>query len=715
MLRISDKDKHLFAAEAHGIDGADNFYLPVFFIPSGARGHDCTAYHRPPALSGRGKLDRRASATSKPLLSHYSSCGNQTPMERTKGKGTIRRAMVWASLSCLFLIPPPAHGQEGVLEKNKDLGVREKEATFFKVSDRIDRAGKFRVIASPIRTADAYSFLQKKRYEWVDLGNHGTAVRPLFVEAPREMGAKSGFRAYEAYYPAEADRDYYHFTSSFPFIRARADLGESRRSIVTIDYAKNIRPEWNLGFHLNTIQRNHLLGAVYQASERNVHTLSYGLQASYLSHDKKYEMVSQVSGRSHKVGETGGSQSDEGEVLVPNYYLYRRARVHLKDAFSLEKRNTWRTWHQFHLSPTRSVYLSLKKEREVQQYRDALQEEEVLSYYGHTYFSAETTDDETRFHTHCHQIGFVEKKGHLFYEIYGKQRVISYRGNRPTNEKRGAFVEKYLGMRGHFLGEGDQGLFTRLALMMNEKRRFLYLLQGELRGARGVVDLRYVKKNPDLVTRYYYGNHHQWTEHFLPTRHMSLGIKTYLTKETERQIALIARWMGVQNLIYYNREALPAQWRPSYLPWVLRGSLSWRWQFLNYFYWEAKGIYNYAHRETAKYLPAPTLFFYTRLSYERLFFNEYLHLVWGAEAHRRSTYHGYAYQPATRQFHLQDTLLLPGYAPINLFLNAKIETFTAYIKVIHVNQRRNGGYLTAPYYPGERRFIDMGFVWHFFN
>ena len=639
-------------------------------------------------------------------------------MGRVKGKGggTTKGATArWAVLLCLFLMPTPANGQSGVLEKNKDISVREKETTFFKIGDRIDRIEGFRVIEPPIRTADAYSFLQKKRYEWVDLGNHGTAVRPLFAEAPQGMGAKSGFLAYEAYYPAEAARDYYHFASSFPFIRARADLGEGRRSIVTIDYTKNIRPEWNLGIHLSTIQRNHLLGAVYQASERNVHTLSYGLQASYLSKDKKYEMVSYVAGRSHKVGETGGSQRDEGEVLVPNYYLYRRARVHLKDAFSLEKRNTWYTWHQFHLSPTRSVYLSLKREKEAQQYRDALQEEEVLSYYGRTYFSAETTNDKTRFHTHRHQIGFVEKKAQVFYEVYGKQRVISYRGNRATNEKRGAFVEKYLGVRGHVSGEKHRGLFTHLALMMNEKRRFHYLLQGELRGARGVVNLRYVKKNPDLITRYYYGNHHQWTERFLPTHHLNLSIKTYLMKETERQIALTARWMGMQHLIYYDEEALPAQWRPPYLPWVLRGSLSWRWQLLSYFRWEAKGIYNYAHRETAKYLPAPTLFFYTRLSYERLFFNEYLHLVWGAEAYGRSAYHGYAYQPATRQFHLQDDLLLPGYIPINLFLNAEIETFTAYIKIIHINQRRNGGYLTAPYYPGEHRFIDVGFVWNFFN
>lgn len=604
--------------------------------------------------------------------------------------------------------------QSKLLETHEDVGYREKETTFFRAKDRIIQREAFRVISDPIGNIDAYSFLQKKRYEWVNIGNHGTATRPLWTTAPKDTGTSSGFNVYKAYYKTPLQSRYYHFGSDFPFIQARVDLGQRRRSIVNIVYAKNIAPSWNVGFTLNNTQRNHSLGAIYQEGEQHVRALSYRLFISYLSRDKQYEMIGQLSAISHKVFETGGSQKSNIDPLIPNYYLYRRSPVNLQDAFSLQKQRDWYSLHRFRLTDRYSVYISLQNERETQQYKDTFGEEERTNYYQRTYRSDENTNDTTHFHTHHYTLGLTSKERSLTYRTYVKERIIHYRGNEKTNEKRTAFVEKVAGLAGTYNWQNKQELFGKVELMQH-RGRYHYLVRGGSRGFWLNLSYQYTKKNPDIITRYYYGNHHQWERRLLSPQYHEATVKAHLLRGQTMQSTLSAQWLSVQHLIYYNKDALPTQWRPSYLPWRLRTELTWQWDFWRVFHWEAKGVYHYNHKDINKYLPVPALFFYTRLSYRRKFFEEYLHLIAGVEAYGRSAYYGYAYAPAVRQFHLQDEIQMAAYVPVNLFLNVDIESFTAYVKIIHLNQERSSGYLITPYYPGEERFFDMGFVWRFFN
>ena len=121
--------------------------------------------------------------------------------------------------------------------------------------------------------------------------------------------------------------------------------------------------------------------------------------------------------------------------------------------------------------------------------------------------------------------------------------------------------------------------------------------------------------------------------------------------------------------------------------------------------------------------PVRVPLFYTRnrLAYEGQFFKN-LKLSTGIEIKYNTPFKANNYSPLTGQFVPQDTLTIHNLPDITVFLNFRIKTFTAYLRVENLNTVNftNGFGFTnnnfaAPLYPTPGMMIRLGIQWWFVN
>mgnify|MGYP001351167797 CR=1 FL=1 len=60
----------------------------------------------------------------------------------------------------------------------------------------------------------------------------------------------------------------------------------------------------------------------------------------------------------------------------------------------------------------------------------------------------------------------------------------------------------------------------------------------------------------------------------------------------------------------------------------------------------------------------------------------------------------------------------PGerFAVLNLFFGMQVKNFRVFLKMTHFSQfDKFDGYFVTPYYPAQKKVLDLGVKWYFFN
>ena len=120
----------------------------------------------------------------------------------------------------------------------------------------------------------------------------------------------------------------------------------------------------------------------------------------------------------------------------------------------------------------------------------------------------------------------------------------------------------------------------------------------------------------------------------------------------------------------------------------------------------------------ASVLKIPTFLINTRLYYTRTTAAGNGSFEAGIDVHWKSSYEADAYDPVTQQFYLQDKFTVHGYPIIDLFLDFRIKNFNAFLKFSHCNESWFApapGYFVTPFYPGQKKALDIGLSWSFFD
>jgi hypothetical protein len=88
----------------------------------------------------------------------------------------------------------------------------------------------------------------------------------------------------------------------------------------------------------------------------------------------------------------------------------------------------------------------------------------------------------------------------------------------------------------------------------------------------------------------------------------------------------------------------------------------------------------------------------------------------GIEVFYNTSYHGYAYVPATARFYRQNETLTGNYPYVNAFLNVKLKRTRIFLSFDHLNSGMSGyNYFMVPSNPMSVRMFKYGFAWTFYD
>ena len=544
--------------------------------------------------------------------------------------------------------------------------------------------------------------VERLDHKYQDLGNLGTALRPVFYTLPTQVGIRSGFDAYVPYYITAEQTEYYDTKS--PFTPLDVVVGGRGRAVTNIKHARNITPYWNAGFYYKKINADKQVASSGKGDNQS-NSLAYNLHADYQSPNGKYHGVASLNRINHKVWEQGGIAVPEGSPMID--YFDDNAKVYLINAQSQDFRIGYHLYNHYKIRNELQLYQSFQYVQNRNFFKDKPFGADK-SYFENILINPDSTTDQFQTNQLINEFGIKGDYTKMFYRFFVKFRDVKHRsryvpGDMLFFENSGGFELRY---------DFDS--------LQNIKASGEYILGGFYRFGGSyfnkffTVEYWRTQSRPSIIENNYFGNHFEWSNNFAtPASDLLKGSLIYRNKFM--RVEPLASITNVANNIYWDYDMKPAQANGSAQ--ILSFGLNLDFVFAKRIFWKNEAIYTQitGDSESVNSLRIPDIFVNSRLYYGGYWFGEKIYIMFGVDMHYKSDFYAPAYNPVVQQFYLQDNFIIPAYVVADAFLEFQIDHLSMFLKMEHINQGPTGGYFTHPYYRGQPRIIDIGVRWLFFN
>lgn len=578
--------------------------------------------------------------------------------------------------------------------------------TFYTTFDRI-KNNDFRLtkIDTLIKGIHNFDFVSQSDYKYQDLGVIGTATKPVFYQPPENIGVRTGFYVYEPYYIEKEDIKFYDTKS--PYTLIEANFGGGRRATTEISHARNINPYWNAGVYFRRMSIEKQVSSSGRNDRQTIST-SYYFHTHYQSKSQKYTGLLVASRVNHEVQESGGV--DSTNFFSDAQYFDRDASVYLENAESSTLQLNFFTYHQYRWKRQLQFYYLWEQKGTKYFFTDHSLRSES-DFFDQVLINPDSTTDKARFRESIHEPGIKGSQGDFYYNVYTKLRKVNYLHQYlPYDENE---LENYYGfnlrydfdsLKNHSLNaKGEykigKGYFLR-ALYTNKFFTAVYQKS------------RY---EPAIIHENYFGNHDEWHNSFDPVNSDYLKGQIELDLGSIR-IAPSLSLMNIYNNIYFDRNGEPAQADGNAQ--ILSPGLELDFHFFNKaMHFENEVIYTRitGESEAADAFRIPELFINSSLYFGKPVFDRKINVNAGLQFHMKTDYYPKAYDPAMRQFYLQDSFVVPAYLIVDAFIDFRIDHVAVFLRYENLTQQTNEGYFTFPNYVGQRKVFDLGVSWMFFD
>ncbi len=570
----------------------------------------------------------------------------------------------------------------------------------------------YQVVDSTLSLFDRKSFVDRTGRRHQDLGSFGTAVFPIFYEPQELIGRTSGFNAYRSFSRQPEDIRYYDTKS--PLIDLTAYLGGENQNIVNVDFSRNVRQGWNLGFDLHKITTDKQLGGNGQGDRQVVGT-AFDIYTHYKHKKLPYQALFHLSNMNHQVAELGGVLIQDGTTNAEIFQL-GNANTLIDEAQNVIEQSKWHLYHDLQIADEFQVYHIFDSYKEQNTFRDFAGGQVINGYNSYTnfytnfYIDMDSTFERAIFSSFQNEAGLKGDLASVFYRAYLKLRTVNF--NYFLLNPTGKTTEKYIGgyvrfdWRDKFSVEGNGEILQSGEFQLN----------GTI--SSNMVNISYLTKKfsvPFVYSRYF-GNHYEWNNTFDPVlvNKVSGEVKLkYGAFEFVPQVSITS----YDGLIYVNQNKQPDQAVSGVLISTFGGQIN-----LGIdnkkgegFRFENEALVTIVTGNSSSVVRVPDLFFNGRYYWKGLLFGDNVPIEIGVDAHARSSYFANAYDPVTQQFYLQDILQISGYFEADLFFNMRLDKFYAGVKWNHFDQPSNDGYYATPFFPGQPKKIDLMVRWMFFD
>lgn len=550
-----------------------------------------------------------------------------------------------------------------------------------------------------------YDPVAKSGWKYQDLGNIGSAAKPVFYEVPELIGVSSGFHAYDIYFRDPAKRRF--FDTKSPFTEMSAFFGGGNRNLLDIAFARNVNPRWNLGFEFNTYRIRKTLNPINR-DDHMANQNAMAFHTNYRSENGRYWILGAFSRMMHRVDEIGGIIPPEIDS-TSIYFTYEDAKVWLQNSNARDLRQDYHVYHEYKLGNGLQVYHVFDRKNQNVAFFSNLNTADSLFYPKERLVNQDTSLMRQDFAEWRNEFGLKGSYKGFYYNVFSRlrnARVI----NADLPEQRTNFNEVYIG--GELIGK----ISEKWSLSADGE----YLIPGNYR-IHGLfvspwLDLEYTKAlyKPNAVQSQFFGNHFQWNNDFSSTG-MDQIKGTAKVDLGEIQIRPSLTFNRVNNFIYFDTDFTPRQTSSSVV--MLMPSVSAHVPVGKKFKWDTELIFTTITGNERDVFRIPAVFGNTRFYFDGPVFSGNAFVQLGVDVRYRSGFFAEAYMPAYQQFHLQNRFEVYAYPVADLFLDLRINRTRVLFKYNHLNAGllNQEGYFVTPDYTGYRSFLDLGITWYLFD
>lgn len=574
----------------------------------------------------------------------------------------------------------------------------------------------------PINFHRSSSYVQLNDNLYQDLGNIGTAIRPVYYEPPATIGARSGFNAYDLYWETERIR---YFDTKSPYTNMKLILGGRGRSLTRATFSRNINPRWNFGFTYRglfvdkQIQRR-------GKNDRITRSNYYDAYTAYQNKDSTYRFFMNFRRTLHRVNEFGGVRVDSEDSTGLFDYFDINARPWLNTASSEDLRTNFHLFHQFSVGSGLQFYHTLDRYKQKNTFLDVRNAEQDAFFDFIPLEEKDSVRDATTMRTFRNEAGIKGNLLKLFYNGYVALRHYNMvYGHLPVDtlnltNKRFRGDEFYVGGR-MSLALDSLVQVNGWAEWLMGKEQNGYRIEGSIRSKWFEASARQMLYAPDFLSQAYRGSRDYWENDFSNIESSQLNGYIHY-RSSVLSLSPGVTFTRLRNYIYFDKvsdvdtvqQVLPFQSRGNQIITAPEARVALT--FFRHITLSNRAIYTVFIENAGEAIRVPDLFLNTQLAYANIFFDGNLDMHAGVDLHWKSRYFAPGYDPVIQQFYNQDEFASPDFPLVDLFFNAKIKRARVFFKYNNIMQIfRQTGYLPTPYYPGQRNIFDFGFDWSFYD
>ncbi len=648
---------------------------------------------------------------------------------------------------------------------------------YFLEEDVFNNRKKLYNIDTIVDATHNYNFVQRNKNLYQDLGNLGTAIRPVFYKAPEQIGTMLGYDAFSLYTFKPSQVRY--FNTKSPFSNIIYVPGGGEQDLLQFELSRNVDSLWNVGINVQRITANkQLIDKTAIADNSAISHWDFMVHSNYQTKNKKYSVLAYFNLSDHNSNDQGGVVIETGRDFQSMLFLAGN-RPLLTVAATRDKSYNLHIYHEYVGYKAFQIYQVIDYQtRKVQfkdnsfaaglengfypkdyknlsfrQYRLYTQGGDKLSpptKIDPTYYYINPQSDsiynETRYTLFEHKSGIKGFYKGFNYRLHIRQRFYTYQN--PFNSYQNFPVLKYK----------DIPINSPFETQVYKYTKDTAKVYGSTENMVGIWLNQYFKDSTRAFAEaeYFIGNDYQFKFEY-QGKWLNLGYRSQSTSPTLVQRANFnngLRWEDYSSFLNYSRSrgiSDKVQTNNIYGYGSVRfGGLIFHPSvdfdiITNYIYFDTlafvrqnkgtaigilrtglgfdyrKGKFSmtnqiyYSESTGPDLIRFPKIFANSRLAFD-LLYKKKLYIQTGIELHYKSGYYADAYMPAIQQFHLQDKQNIEGYLQADVFADLRINRVRLFFKFAHVNQGIfNGGYYASPGFAGMGRVLAFGVHWLLFD
>ena len=577
-----------------------------------------------------------------------------------------------------------------------------KTTSYLLKDDYLDGDTIFLTLDSSLHNLEKISIFEMNNMKYQNLGNIGTPLFDIFNFFPNSFSISSGFNSLNPYFKESSLIKFYDTKS--PFIDLELFFGGNGRSKVDFLFSRNINKNWNIGFDIHRISADKQIGATKTKGDKNINSSLFKFNVYHISKNKKLSFYSNIVSFNHQILGTGGVN-----ILVDSlpldFFLYNDFEIRLKDIENLEKRKKINSYIDYKIINGLKIYNDLIYGTQ-NLYYDDLNISENFDYYENFINSNLLTSDSFKLKSFSNRFGVRGSIKKIKYNVFANYKLLNYN---YTNSEKTAINEFYLGGKLKY----DNNKFKVLG-EVNLKTSGDYRFNGLLKNNIFTFSYSSGLYEPSIFQNHYSGNHFFWKNDFNSTFVNQLKANFKIDRKNiyfSPSISLIT----IDDYIYLSEERIPLQ-NPSLLSINQIGinfNISLFDGIVNL---DNEYLYSIYSESAKKIVNTPKGHFYSKLYYKNKWFKNSVPVQFGVNVYYRSKYFGNGYEPILQSYFVQNSFELENNLRYNLFFSMQVNNLRLFLKMTHFNQfDRYDGYFVTPFYPAQKKVLDLGLKWYFFN